>query len=263
MTKKLLAAIGVLVLAAGAAGAYAFWPRGAKEVSKQEAVEDFRDRQGTTATNPEASEPSEPSGPAAGVYEFEATGTESVKLGPLPAEERTLGPKVTASVVTGEKGCFTWTLNLFKEHTEDTDFCPSGTGLKLVTHIKNQTFGALTPKLVMTCDPGLLPGPGEPDKDIACELKLEGGPVPVSTAVKGTASTAQAKSFEVDGQSVEATPVTVSFTVSGDISGTWVETTWWFDSNLPIHLERDLDLKGPATLFESSELQLLSLQPGT
>ncbi len=51
--------------------------------------------------------------------------------------------------------------------------------------------------------------------------------------------------------------------VTGDLTGTWDETTWWTDEHLPVRIERTLDLSGPATFSETSKLQLTSLTPAS
>ena len=51
--------------------------------------------------------------------------------------------------------------------------------------------------------------------------------------------------------------------MTGDLTGTWDETTWWTTEHLPVRIERTLDLSGPATFSETSKLQLISLTPAS
>src|SRR3546814_19363138 len=69
--------------------------------------------------------------------------------------------------------------------------------------------------------------------------------------------------LSIGDQSVETTPLTVAYEVSGDLTGTWTETLWLTETFLPAKIERSLDLSGPATFVEHSELTLLDLSPST
>ena len=69
--------------------------------------------------------------------------------------------------------------------------------------------------------------------------------------------------IEIDGAELAVTPVNVNYAASGDLKGTWDETTWWTDEHLPVRIERTLDLSGPATFSETSKLQLTSRTPAS
>jgi len=83
------------------------------------------------------------------------------------------------------------------------------------------------------------------------------------TSPRRRATTAPA-TVDIAGQVVEATLVELTFNVSGSLSGTWVEKLWLAnDTHLPVQMERELDLSGPATLKESNKLVLTDLTPTT
>ncbi len=265
MTRRLVVGVAAVLGLVAVAGAWLLWPRGTTEVTEQEALDDFRDRASTTG-GPVA--PSTAPVPAAGVYTYRAEGQEEVKLGPLPAETRPLPETVTAIVVAtdrgGDRDCFTLTVNLFAEHTEDTTYCVDGAGrLTLDRHVKHQQIGPVAPTAEMTCDPSTLFDPDEETTTVGCTLDLTGGPTAVRASLTGTATAAPTEPLTVGADEVEALPLTVSYEVSGDLSGTWTETLWLAPDHLPVRIERALDLSGPATFTERSTLDLLDLAPST
>ena len=201
--------------------------------------------------------------PAPGVYTFAASGQEDVKLGPLPAETRPFPESVTAVVVDGGDGCFELTVNLFAEHTEDTRYCTDGGVLTLGAHTKHQQIGPLSPTATVACDPATLLSTESTDHDLACTLELSGGPAAISATLAGTATRGEPEQRTVGTDTVTTTPLTITHRVSGDLSGTWTERLWLTETNLPVRIERTLDLSGPATFTERSVLDLQSLTPTT
>lgn len=260
MKRNVAIGVGAAILVVVAVGAFLLWPRGTSEVTQEDALTQFRDRTSTSSTT--AEDAGAGVVPEPGVYEYRATGEEVVKLGPLPAETRPLAERVTA-VVVEDGGCFEQTLNLFEQHTETTRYCAANGGLTLERHTKNQQIGALSPTATMTCDPStLIDGSAEP-RDIDCQLEMSGGPASITATLAGEVSPGEASEVTVDGVQVRATPLVISYEVSGDLTGTWTETPWLDDSNLPVRIQRALDLSGPATFTEQSDLQLVSLTPST
>lgn len=249
--------VGVVVVVGAVV---ALRPRGASEVSTAEALSDFRDRAATTTT---AARPTDAAVPTDGVYTYRASGQEEVKLGPLPAENRTLPATVTAVVVDLGNGCFEWTVNLFAEHTEDTRYCVDDGRLVLDGHEKHQRVGPVSPTATMACDPGVLVDPDRATTDLACTLDLAGGPAKVSASFTGTATTAAVEEVTVGTEKVAATPLTISYDITGDVSGRWIEKLWLGADHLPLRIERDLDLDGPASFDEESSLELTDLTPST
>lgn len=207
MRRRLLAIGGAALVVVLVAAAWLLWPRGTNEVSKDDAIADFRDREGSERVV----RPSRTT-PRPGVYTYRATGEERVKLGPLPPEQRRLPKTVTATAVDGDGGCFELTVSLFEEHTEDTSYCVADDGsLTLGRHVKHQRIGALSPTATMTCDPAALVTAGTSESELACELVLEGGPASISASLAGTATTGAVEDRTVGGRKVEATPLTVLY----------------------------------------------------
>ncbi len=261
--RRVLIAVAVVVAAVVGLGVYLLAPRGTSEISTDEAVDDFRSQGDGGPTGGSDDSPEQDAVPAAGVYTFVASGEEVVKLGPLPAQTRPFPAEVTGVVLPGEQGCFEWTLNLFAEHVETTSYCVHGEELTLEHHTKQQQIGALSPTASMDCDPNTIPLTAGRSSDLDCHLTLSGGPASIAADLSGSASAGTAESVEVGGDEVTAVPVTIDFVVTGDLSGSWVETTWWGPDNLPVRVERSLDLQGPASFTENSRLDLLDLQPAT
>lgn len=260
MRRRVAAAIGAAALAIGSAGAWMLWPRDATEISEADAITEFREHGTATAASDHGTTGAVPQ---PGVYTFHAAGQEVVKLGPLPAETRTLPETVTAVIVDRGDGCFDLTVNLFAEHTEDTRYCTADNTLSIDSHAKHQQIGAVSPTATMTCDPATMMSPPERQHPLACTLDLAGGQATISARIEGTASRGPMQEYMIDGQTVDVTPLRISYDVTGDLSGTWNETLWLTDTNLPVRIERVLDLSGPASFAERSEFHLASLTPKT
>ncbi len=258
--RSVIVAIVVAVAAVLGIGVFLLAPRSTNEISGEQAVGDFRSRnKAETTTTVE-----ERATPQPGVYTFSASGQETVKLGPLPAENRALGASITAVAEDDGAGCFNWTFNMFAEHTETTRYCADGDDALLIdVHTKNQTIGGLSSVVTMTCDPNRLSLTPGSTTDLKCQLQVSGGPFAVTAELGGTAAARSAETVTVGGEDVEATPVTIDLPVSGDVNGRWTETTWWGPTNLPVRFERTFDLQGPASFQEQIELNLQSLEPAT
>jgi hypothetical protein len=255
--KRLLFIPLVLVLVAAGVVAYVAWPRGATPVTEDEALHDFRARD--TSMSDQAT-----GVPPPGVYTFAATGQEEVKLGVLPSQTRPYPGTVNVVIVDTGPRCFTTTVNLLDQHREDTTYCVTDDGsLRIEHHEKRQEVGALRPQATMTCDPDALVVPDVDSTALDCRLSLSGGPAAVNATLHGT-STSERTTVEVGGQPVDAVAVDVRYQISGDLSGSWDERVWFaVDDWLPLRIERELDLRGPASFTERSELTLRSLEPAT
>jgi hypothetical protein len=232
----------------------------------------------------------QPSTPAPGVYTYTAEGNEQVKLGPFPAEDRQLpgtisivvsaprvgtdsdGSAVETHNATQATGCFDWTLNLFAEHTEQATWCVADGTLRMAAHTKHQSIGALSPTATLNCDPDILIDPGTSESDLECELRLDGGPAAISASIAGTATVLPKEQLTLgksrsdntasrNTEVVRTTPLAITYTVSGDLSGSWSEKLWLTEDMLPVRITRDLELTGPATFTEHSVLELSHLAP--
>jgi hypothetical protein len=257
--RVLLIAAVVYAVAVGAIVSMA-WPRGTTPVTVDEALDDFRSQ--TTADPMPGTEPTVSGRPTPGVYTYASSGQEVVKLGVLPAETRPYHETTTIVIVDAGPSCFTATLNLLDQHTEDTTYCatPAG-GLRLESHTKHQSIGAVKPTATMTCDPDLLASKANDPTTLACTLSLSGGPAQLTATV--TAKTkATDTSVGVGDTEVDARLVDVTYAITGDLTGTWHEKTWFAATNwLPLRVERVLDLHGLATFTERSALELTDTAP--
>jgi len=265
----LIVAAGTVIILVVVGLAWVLWPRGTTEVSEQDALADFRKSAGTSTSVPSPDQNGSTRGgpgevPPPGVYTYRADGQEEVKLGPLPTETRPLPDTVTAVVVDHGNGCFEWTINLFAEHTEDTRYCadPSGS-LTLAGHTTHQRLGALSPTATSDCDPNVLIEPGTRSSTLNCDMSMEGGPAAITATLVGTATGGDTEQLTIGDEQVAVTPLTISYEVTGDLSGTWNETLWLRNDHLPVRVERELDLSGPATFTERSRLELVDLSPST
>ncbi len=101
------------------------------------------------------------------------------------------------------------------------------------------------------------------EEPLDCDLRLSGTPVSIGAALDGTATISPAERVTVGDETVSARPLRIALDVTGDLSGTWTETIWIDEDNLPVRIHRDLSLSGPATFGETSELDLLDRTPRT
>lgn len=258
-SRKFLLVVGSVAVVLIGMAAWILAPRSSDEITGEQAVKEFRERNEESTTTIAGRSTPEP-----GVYTFTAVGQESVKLGPLPAENRVLGTTITGISEDDGADCFRWTFNMFAEHTESTRYCADGEdALLLDVHTKNQRLGGLSPVVTMTCDPNRLPLHADENAELRCRLEVSGGPVAVTAEISGKATAAEPETLDVGGSDVEAVPVTIDLPVSGDVNGQWTETVWWGPNNLPVKFERTFDLQGPASFQEQTSLVLTSLVPAT
>lgn len=252
-----------LIVIVGALSTWALWPRDATTVTDRQAIETYRQTTTTTLADTTVRADIPDAVPSAGVYRYTATGTETSKFGPLPEKTNPLPDTVTGTVAPPAKGCFTFTLALFAQHTEDTKFCVDGSTLTMPRYAKHQTVGTLTATATVTCDPGTFISTAKTDNDLACTMTLEGGPFTTTAEFSGTAHRSAPETMTVDGRNVAVTPVTVTFTFTGKVTGTWIEQTWFDANHLPVRIKRTLHMKGPASFDETFDLHIQSLTPST
>lgn len=284
--KPIYGAIGVLSIVVVAAVAFIAWPRGATAVDEKQALDRFRATTSTSDGSVErsgggpASGADEPPTPPVGVYTYSSVGQEEVKLGPFPTETRTFPATLTASVVdrrpnNRNERCFDFELTLIAEHVETTGFCarwadgagPDNVGtdrssLTTVAHSKRLRMGPATPTATLVCGPPLQVSADTPMNDVACSLTLSGGPREVTAEMRGSVSIPEPATLEVAGNAVAVQMVKTDYIASGKVAGTWSETMWLSNDDwLPVRIVRQVNLSGPASIKETSELNLTSLEP--
>ncbi|MEZ5310086.1 MAG: hypothetical protein R2735_05745 [Microthrixaceae bacterium] len=298
MNKKLFVIPVVVILAVVIA--VVVWPRGGTAVKKHDAVKDFRQgssKSDESKSDEKSGEVQQPvSIPAKGVYTFAAVGQEEVKLGPVPADTRIFPTEIVASVKepaaaadgsttttakadkasgvdTGSvEKCFDYELSLLAEHIEKTTYCASVSGkgdkavnqLRIAAHTMQMKMGPANPVATLTCDPELVISEGANLSDIKCSLVLGGGPMEVNADMTGSLTVGAPEAIDVGGTAVQARPVAINYVASGKVSGPWSETIWMaVDDWLPVKIVREINLRGPANIRETSELNLKSLEPTT
>lgn len=254
----------IVVICLFGVGAWLVWPRGTTKVDEDKALENFRDKTTMSVADTTASTGETGQVPAAGVYSYSGSGEETVKFGPVPEERHPIPETVTAVVVDQSGGCFEYTLNLFAEHTEDTIYCTSPGGMSIDSYQKRQKIGALSTTVNISCDPKQLISQGTDSNDLNCSLDLAGAPVPVKAEFPATATTGAPEQRTVDGQQQDVVPLTVTYDITGSVSGTWTEKLWLNDDHLPVAVERTFDLGGgPVQFHERFTLELKTLSPST
>lgn len=251
-----LAVAGALVVVV--VGAVVVWPRGATPTDETRVREDFEAR-----TNESAGPDGAAGTPPPGIYRFDTSGSEELKLGVLPTETRPYPETISATVVDADPGCFTMTLHLLEQHSEDSTYCIGDDGtISLAGHEKHQQVGPMNPTADMTCDPDVLAKPADGSVPLNCELTLDGGPKQLTATLKGTSRSKRPVTVDLgDGTPVEATEVDLDFAVTGDLTGTWRERLWFADDALPVRIARDLELEGLASFTEHRHSTLVGLTP--
>lgn len=261
--KKAGIIIGSVVVVAIAALAFLLWPRGTTAISRDQAVDQYRDREGSTTTARERTDGFTTT-PAAGVYTFAATGEETAKVGPLPAQNHKVPATVTVVVVNDNDGCFTFSVNFYAEHTEETRYCVDGRALRLAHYTKRQTIGAITATVSMECDPNVIrPGTDPGSAPLSCTLTVSGGPFSVKTQLSGTSTTKAEEPLTIGADNVDVLPTETVLNASGSVTAAWTERIWWSPDNLPVRMEREFHTQGATTFDENPKLTLTSLTPSS
>lgn len=248
------AVLAVLLVVAGAA-AFVLWPRKPTPITEDDALDEFRG-----GTVPGAGPTT---GPAPGVYTYDATGSESIDMGPVPLPKRTI-PSTVTLVVQPDGTCWTLDLNLMAEHTETTRVCrePDG-GLSLPSQTKTEQVPGFRVGITNTCDPAAILSPTATELPIACTETFDVSGLMLTIQLEGTATSAPGGSVTVDGQTVDTVHLHFDLTGTGDLKGHSIEDWWVTVEGLPVRIERDIDLDGPGHFVENSSLVLRSLEPRT
>ena len=202
--------------------------------------------------------------PAGGVYVFSASGSERVSLGPA-SDTRPYGATVTATV-RNDGNCWTFRQALFAEHSETTRYCLDGDGsLHATGHSKTQRIGPITAQAEMSCSPDLVLG-GSPASSLSwqsnCNMATTTPLFTASIRQNGTIADLGAESVDVGGSAVTARHVRIRRDVSGDMTGFWHEDLWFASGdNTIVRIERNAELRGPASFSENATIVLTSMTP--
>jgi len=202
--------------------------------------------------------------PAPGVYSFSATGFERVALGPA-ADTRPYSGNVTATV-RSDGECWTFQHDLFVEHTETTRYCAGSDGtLRATSHTKTQRVAVVTAQATLSCTPDILltiGGGSGPPRQTACDMRTTTPLFTASIRQSGTVVDLGEEPVTVGGAAVAAHHVRIRRDVSGDMAGHWHEDIWFSSTDFTIvRIERDAEMRGPATFTEKSAFVLNSMSP--
>ncbi len=251
-----------VALAIVGVGTYLVWPREASPLTEREAVDDFRTKDGAATSSSHREGDGPGARPEPGVYVYASTGSESARLGPLPAEDRVYPTTMTVTITHDGPACFTTSLNLLDQHTETTSYClGSNGGLRVAGHTKHQRVGAFRPTADMTCDPAWLVAEAGGRGSLACRMSVSSGPIDVNAEVTGTGEVAES-TVTVDGAPIATLSVDTTYEIRGSLSGTWREHVWFERERwLPVRIERWLDFGGVAHFRERSSLVLKRVTP--
>lgn len=244
-----------LFLLAVVAAGWAVWPRDDYPATPGEALQESDSRRSTPGGAAVAGLP------AAGVYTYAASGHEEAKLEGSPGKTRTYPTVVAMAVMNQPPSCFTVALTLIEAHAEDTTYCVTADGsLRLDARQEHRRTGAMSEVTNMTCDEGTVYDPAAVRTTLSCQVSLSAGDAQLTGTLTGTTEATERVLVEVGGRRVEAVLVDLRFEVSGEITGSWSERTWFArDPWLPLRIERERRLAGSAEFAEHFELALTSL----
>jgi hypothetical protein len=273
----LVAAILLVVIAGGALAAFAFFRESTTPVDVDEAVSDFRREEssipradttdavdttaaGTTSAPTTAAPRPGSAPPAAGVYTYATSGSESIDA--LGGRSHRY-PEVSTITVTHEGCGMIQRWRPLRERWDATTVCPSPRGMELRVERNHHEFFGIGDTRDFVCEPGSLYYPARTKPGRTWSARCSNGEIDVvrTGTIVGTS--------DVD---VGGTPVTVlEFDVHDDITGASNGSTERTlrvvpDTGLVVELELSVDVQndspiGDVHYQEHYELRLTSLAP--
>jgi hypothetical protein len=210
--------------------------------------------------------------PAAGVYTYDASGTERLSL---LSTTQAWGNPMPGTVTTDARGCWTIRFDFSTNHSQATTYCPAGRVLQEVTGSTSQTFdfvaASVTDVTDFVCDP-----PGQLirlDATVGqswpqtCKGHSPARGTQVTSA--GTNTFLGREKVRIGGTTVNALHYRVDRGLTGDQTGT-ERTELWFhpDSGLTLRETRLVRVASPSpigdvTYTEEGTFTLTSLVPRT
>ena len=236
--------LAVVLALAGGALAWIWGGAGADEASVDDALSRFRSAQASGDANPLQ--------PAAGVYRYEGTGTESLSV--LGAHQE-WGPTIPVTVTTTGPGCWTVRIDYSTNHRQELDYCERGTRLLEFGGRTRQRFdfGAFAADDTQTfvCDPpGVAAKVGAAPGD-SWRQSCSGGSTTQQTKVvsAGPNTFLGVRSLRIGGKSVDAYVYRTDRTLSGDQTGRERDVMWFsVDSGLLLRYHRDSRVRSPSVV---------------
>ena len=208
--------------------------------------------------------------PAAGVYTYEGTGVE--KLSVLSTHLR-WGPRLPATVVRKEGGCWNLRVEYSTKHWQSWTYCLGDAGLDEDGGSSFQSFDFVAFKvddhIVFHCKPRNHTIKVEADPGDSWKSSCSGASEQRGTHVtsSGTDTFLGVENVEVGDESVRAYHYLSERTMSGDQSGTEHTDTWFaLSDGMPVKTERVVKAKSPSpigdvTYTERGTYTLTSLRP--
>ena len=257
-------ALGVLAVAGGAAAWLLLGGDDPRPVTLEEAKERVGGSTLTTAREGEFGPP------AAGVYEYQGSGSEHTSFPPLTEAQ---GPTMPATVTGDGPGCWRFRIDYSSHHWQDWRFCASSTGIATTGgqsfsrrdfpgfQVDNtSTFVCAEPDVVLWVD--MQPGDVRPGRCTGTSTAVDG-----STTSAGSTTFLGDELVQVEGRAVLARRLRYERTLSGAQEGTEV-ADWWVDpwTMLPLRHQHQIDLDtrvGSLTVSyrEESTFELTSPTP--
>lgn len=257
--------LGVLVVAValGAVGLVLTLRDNARPVTLDEA----RQRTSSTAAPDDTATATRP---AAGVYEYEGTGTEQLSTPPL---SQTQGPTMPGTVEWLDDGCWSFRIDYSSNHWQSWTYCPDG---DLVTETQGSTWQrwmigatAITNLSTFECGPGsVVVALGAADG-----AQWQANCTGTAEAVEGTTSSAGPdrlvgeEVLTIDGEAIRTQHFVSERTMTGAQVGTDRSDVWFeVGTGLPVRNERRVEVAtdtpiGSSTYTETGEFQLRSTEP--
>lgn len=240
--------------------------------SGDEALDRFRGEPTTAPASGAASGRGAPVAPAAGVYAYRGSGSESTSLPPLVEQE---GPEMPATVVAGADGCWTFRIDYNTHHWQQWDLCPGDDGW---VNTGGETFARRDFVTFQVDNLSTFSCPEPPPfllRRAAAGTAVPGScsgtnsVVPGETTVAGSTTVIAEETLVIGGAEVRARHVLIDHTVSGAQRGSSV-AHWWFDADtgLPLRNERSVRIEtdtpfGSISYTEDASFELSDLAPTT
>lgn len=249
IARFILVALGVVVVAAGAAGAWAWYQgRTSTEVSEARALRTFRAADDGARSREGV--------PAPGVYTYDQDGSESGGIGPVSLT-RDL-PDEARYVITPTAGGYTEELSLAAEHIEAVRFRLDGRDVRAVWRRTDITFVGVGRDDRRDLRPPPLQRPGDLAVGRRWGATYRAGDLPVTSR----SHVLRREAVVVDGRPLPALVIRTVGDTGGVHPGTRTDTIWWSPAlSLPLRWRIDMRVSGVARITTRTDLRLRSSIP--
>jgi uncharacterized protein (DUF2237 family) len=257
------AVIALVLLVGGGLFVRAWSQRGPGEVTTEDAIDRYRADEGL--------DPDEGIlRPPAGVYTYEAEGSERLSL--LDTEQQ-WGPTMPATVTYRDGGCWTVRIDYSTNHWHEQRFCPTDTALLDDGGSSFQRFDFVAMQVsdtnVFTCEQPAERVRIDAEPGDRWEQTCTGSSEEMGTEVtsRGTNTFVDLDELEIDGEPVGALHYHLQRTLSGDQEGT-EDAHHWYSVVDGMLLRAEVDTRvvspspiGDVTYTEQGSFQLSTREP--